>query len=78
MILFGLDLSGALEIWGARTVVGEDRGGQGSGLPVVPRGALAGILVWSGYVVKASMYGAGHKIRFLRVVVDFDVDRLEV
>lgn len=29
-------------------------------------------------MLKASKYEAGHKIRFLRVVVDYDVDRLQV
>ena len=29
-------------------------------------------------MLKASKYEAGHKIRFLRVVVDYDVDRMQV
>ena len=29
-------------------------------------------------MLKASKYEAGHKIRFLRAVVDYDVDRMQV
>ena len=29
-------------------------------------------------MLKASKYEASHKIRFLRVVVDYDVDRMQV
>ena len=45
---FGLYLSWALELCVAPPLVREDRGGQTSGLPVVPPGAPPGIRVWIG------------------------------
>ena len=45
---FGLYLSWALEFCVVPSLVREDRGGQTSGLPVVPPGAPLGIRVWIG------------------------------
>ena len=45
---FGLYLSWAQEFCVVPPLVREDRGGQTSGLPVVPPGAPPGIRVWYG------------------------------
>ena len=59
------------------TLVREDRVGRTSGVRVVVPTAALGSYVRKGETLKASKREASHKMRFpLRVVEDYDVDRL--
>ena len=61
------------------TLVREDRVGRTSSVRVIPPGVVLGSYVRKGETLKASKRETFHKMSLLlRVVKDYDVDRLQV